>query len=240
MIPVIKRVPVGIPELDEMLSGGIPEKSSILVKGPPGSFKTILCLLYLYNGAKKYGDRGLYVTFNQNVAGVMEQAQEFGWDFKGLPVEFVAFDTSKEMDVEGKMLTKIKESGAKRVVIDSLSSYLSRMPMTHEEFETDVLYNALKRIPGLSISEDMLIRALATRLFRRIATIPATYLFIYEDLTMESVMHTADYLVDGVMRLSRVESIGKRTIVVEKMRYTKHDFLPRDIALTDKGLKIGK
>ncbi len=237
---MVERVPTGIPELDDMLAGGIPDKSSVLVKGPPGSFKTILCLQYLYSAAKSKKEPGLYVTFNQSIDGVLKQAAEFGWNFKGLPVQFVAFDTSKDFDVEPNVVMKIKESGAKRLVIDSLSSYLSRLPVAREDFEADQLYDTLKRIPGLAISEDMLVRALTTRLLRRIAGAQTTSMFIYEDLTLENVRQTCEYLMDGVIRLNRVESIGKRTITVEKMRYTKHDFLPRNNMLTESGLKIEK
>ncbi|MCX6775228.1 MAG: hypothetical protein NT130_00005, partial [Candidatus Micrarchaeota archaeon] len=53
----IKRVPTGIEELDKIIDGGFPEGSTILVKGSPGTLKTILGLQFLYNGAKLYKEK---------------------------------------------------------------------------------------------------------------------------------------------------------------------------------------
>ena len=46
------RVATGIKEIDDILQGGIPKNSSVLVCGGPGSCKTIFCLNYIYQGAK--------------------------------------------------------------------------------------------------------------------------------------------------------------------------------------------
>ena len=234
---MVGRIPTGIPELDEMLSGGFPHPSNILVKGPPGGFKTILCLQMLYNAAKSKRP-GLYVTFNQQVEGITEQAAQFGWNFKGLPVEFISFDTTLDADLEASMVNAVKESKADVVIIDSLTSFLSRPPITRTEYQADPLIDAIKKFPGIRLSEDALIRAMTTRLIRKMGQTKATNLFIYEDQTLEGIRAACEYLVDGVVKLARVESIGKRTITIEKMRYTRHDFLPRTISLKDNGLVV--
>jgi len=220
-----------------MLSGGFPFPSNILVKGPPGSFKTILCLQILNNTAKAK-QPGLYVTFNQGVEGIKEQAAQFGWNFDGLPIEFVSFDTTLDADLEAAMINAVKESKAKVVVIDSLTSFLSRPPITRTEYQADPMIDAIKKFPGIRMSEDALIRAMTTRLIRKMSQTKATNLFIYEDQTLEGIRAACEYLADGVLRLARVESIGKRTLTIEKMRYTRHDFLPRTVTLKEKGLAI--
>ena len=52
----LERVTTGISKLDELLQGGFPKKSIILVSGPPGSGKTILCYHFISEGIKK-GER---------------------------------------------------------------------------------------------------------------------------------------------------------------------------------------
>jgi len=234
---MIERISTGIPELDEMISGGFPKSSTVLVKGPPGSFKTILCTQVLYNAAKNRVP-GLYVTFNQSVNGVKEQAMQFGWNFDGLPVDFISFDTTKDTDLEAGLINAVKGSKAKIIVVDSLTSFLSRPPMTGVEYQSDPMIKAIKRFPGIRVSEDALIRAMTARLIRRMSQTDATILFIYEDQTLEGIRAACEYLVDGVLRLSRIESIGKRTLTIEKMRYTRHDFLPRTINLKENGVAI--
>lgn len=236
---MVERIPTGIPELDEMISGGFPKSANILVKGPPGAFKTILCLQILH-GAAKNKVPGMYLTFNQQIDGIKEQARQFKWEFEGLPVDFVSFDTTKDTDLEGEIINTMKESKAQLVVMDSLTSFLSRPLITRTEYQSDPLIDSMKRFPGIRISEDAFIRAMTARLLRRMGQTGATILFIYEDQTLEGIRVAGEYLVDGVIRLARIESIGKRTISIEKMRYTRHDFLPRSVTLKERGLVIEK
>ena len=234
---MVERISTGIAGLDDMIEGGFPKASTILVKGPPGSFKTILCLQVLYNNAKRKVP-GLYITFNQSISGIKEQAMQFGWNFDGLPVEFVSFDATVEADLEAHVTNTVKEKKAKVVVFDSLTSFLSRPPITASAYQSDPVMESIKRFPGIKISEDALIRAATARLIRRVSQGDAVIMFIYEDQTLEGIRAACEYLVDGVVRLARIESIGKRTLTIEKMRYTRHDFLPRTIALRESGIVI--
>ena len=54
----------GIDGLDELLGGGIPRGRCILVIGGPGTGKTILGAQFIYNGVKKYGEKGIIVTLS--------------------------------------------------------------------------------------------------------------------------------------------------------------------------------
>jgi KaiC/GvpD/RAD55 family RecA-like ATPase len=51
---VTKLLPTGIPGLDELLNGGIPESRVVLVIGGPGSGKTTLASQFLYKGISDY------------------------------------------------------------------------------------------------------------------------------------------------------------------------------------------
>jgi len=46
----IKRVPTGISGLDEVLGGGFPRGSLVILAGNPGTGKTIFSATFLYNG----------------------------------------------------------------------------------------------------------------------------------------------------------------------------------------------
>lgn len=62
------RIRTGIEELDKKLGGGFYRGSTIVVSGPPAVGKTILGLQFLFNGAKKYSERGAYVTLSESVS----------------------------------------------------------------------------------------------------------------------------------------------------------------------------
>jgi len=237
----IKRIPTGMEELDKIIEGGFPEGAAILVKGSPGTLKTILGLQYLYNGAKQYKDKGMYISFTQGEESLTQQAEDFGWEFKGLPVEFKNYDITREPDLEGLVVSDIKTFKPARVVVDSLTSFLSKLPLSREEFVADQIFEALKKVGGIPISEDMLLRALTTRFIRRMREAGTnTVMYIYEERTFESAKETCEYLVDGVIKMSKIEALGKRTMVVEKMRLTKHDFLARTMSIGAKGIIVEK
>lgn len=62
------RVKTGIKELDKKLGGGFYRGSTIVVSGPPAVGKTILGLQFLFNGAKKFGEKGAYITLSESVS----------------------------------------------------------------------------------------------------------------------------------------------------------------------------
>src|SRR5688572_17312553 len=76
----------GIAELDNMLEGGLPEHSLILLSGNPGTGKTILSTQFLYNGALK-GERGVYVSFAENREDYTNNMARFGMSMAKLEDE---------------------------------------------------------------------------------------------------------------------------------------------------------
>jgi len=57
---LIDRMPTGIPGLDNMMEGGLPKPSLILLAGDAGAGKTTFCTQFLCKGAD-LGERGLYL-----------------------------------------------------------------------------------------------------------------------------------------------------------------------------------
>ena len=55
------RIPSGIKGLDDMIEGGFPFPSVMLVSGAAGTGKTTFCFQFLMEGAKR-GETGLYIT----------------------------------------------------------------------------------------------------------------------------------------------------------------------------------
>ena len=75
---------MGIVELDEVLGGGFPARSLILLTGNGGSGKTILSTQFLYNGAVKYGEKGVYVSFAENREDFYRNMLSLGMDMRSL------------------------------------------------------------------------------------------------------------------------------------------------------------
>jgi circadian clock protein KaiC len=65
------RVKTGIEELDNKLGGGFYRGSTVVLSGPPAVGKTILGLQFLFNGARKFGEKGAYITLSEPVSKTM-------------------------------------------------------------------------------------------------------------------------------------------------------------------------
>lgn len=121
----IPRVKTGVLGFDAMIGGGFLHKSMNMISGGPGTGKTIFGLQFIWNGAVKYGDRGLYISFEEDAEDLMKDAASFGWDFKKLEKlgrAKIVYHTPYELASFSEGLAKeIMQYGAKRIVIDSSS-----------------------------------------------------------------------------------------------------------------------
>ena len=133
-----KKSPVGIVELDEVLGGGFPARSLILLTGNAGSGKTILSTQFLYNGAVKCGEKGVYVSFAENRDDYHRNMLSLGMDMRSLErkglFKFMDMVTMQGEDalkiITEKIMKTTNELNAKRLVIDSLSALLQTMDTT--------------------------------------------------------------------------------------------------------------
>ena len=126
----------GIRGLDEVTRGGLPTGRPTLVCGGPGSGKTLLALTFLVNGAVRFDEPGVLMTFEENAAEITSDVASLGFDLPGLiearklAVDYVRVERSEieetgEYDLEGLFVRldyAIQSVGAKRVVLDTIES----------------------------------------------------------------------------------------------------------------------
>ena len=136
----------GIAGLDEILGGGLPSSRLYLVDGSPGTGKTTLALQFLLAGAAR-GEAGLYVTLSESREELSQVAASHGWSLDGgidvveLPADesegageaYTIFHPAEvELQVVvDRMFAVVEKSGARLVVLDSLSEMrlLARDPL---------------------------------------------------------------------------------------------------------------
>jgi circadian clock protein KaiC len=107
----------------------------ILISGTPGAGKTILATQFLYDGAAKHDEKGIYVSFAEKPEDYFHNLLTLGIDMKTLEqkglfkfMDFVAMDETGTNDAVKMMLEEIGRMGAKRVVIDSITVILQSLP----------------------------------------------------------------------------------------------------------------
>ncbi len=249
----MERTETGIPGLDQLIEGGIPKGFNFLVVGRPGTGKTILGLQYLYEGAK-IGENGLYITVDAYSNLIREQGKKFGWDIEKLEADKKLFILDVPLNMRQRLSiftliqSKIKEYDIKRIVFDSLSSFIFNMNQFVIDLPTiDTLSNISQADKGYfeydimnkQASSEVLskIRPDPVRfevnpekrviylMFREFSTWGTTNLVITSErdgdsgLTVDGV---SEFAADGVIRLHAVEGEDAfNTLNMVKMRLTK-------------------
>jgi circadian clock protein KaiC len=132
---LLKKSPTGIKGFDEITGGGLPTGRPSLVCGPPGAGKSLFALQFLVNGAKQYGEPGVFLTFEERRADVVADVSSLNFDLDGLEtdgrvlvdalsLEPQSVDTG-EFDLEALMVRlawAVDKLGAKRVAIDNVEA----------------------------------------------------------------------------------------------------------------------
>lgn len=225
----MNRVKTGVEGLDELIEGGIPEGSSVLVAGGSGTGKTILATQYIYNGGKIYGEPGIYVSIETNLKNIIWNMQNFNWDIRELQEnnlmktyrlnlgqtkkrESVEDRIDEELNVISQM---VKELGAKRLVIDSVSAF------------------------GVWFENTGLIRNLLFQFVDRLKNLDCTTLLTTETTGARrqfSAFGVEEFIVDGVIALYFTPP--HRSVFVRKMRGTDHSKTIHPFNITEKGVVI--
>ncbi|HEV2812912.1 MAG TPA: circadian clock protein KaiC [Solirubrobacteraceae bacterium] len=137
----IARLPSGIPGLDGVLNGGLPQRRLSLVTGTAGTGKTLFGVQFLAAGIARHDEAGVFVTFEERPAAIRRNFRSFGWDVATWEDEgrwrFV--DASPQPEEEtvvagefdlSSLVVRVKhavsESGARRVAIDSTGSLVEQ------------------------------------------------------------------------------------------------------------------
>ncbi|RLG84190.1 MAG: hypothetical protein DRO40_02190 [Thermoprotei archaeon] len=78
-----ERIPTGIPKLDEILDGGIPANSIVCIKGPTGTYKTLLALsIAAYNASK--GKKVMLSSYKESREQLLHYLKILGYDYNSL------------------------------------------------------------------------------------------------------------------------------------------------------------
>lgn len=219
----VSRLNSGIEGLDNLIEGGFPEGSNILITGGPGTGKSILGLQFIVHGARN-GESGVYLTVEENKDKIISQAQQFGWDIEKLEKEKRVIVNTIEESTIGEILDnldkEVKELKPRRIVIDSLSM-MSIFVRT-----VDLPHNTVRELSRYEI----------VGILKKLSGLGTTNLIICEDHDMSD--NISEFACDGVIELRKDEIIGKRKLIVEKMRSTNIDLIPKDFYFTPNGIKV--
>jgi circadian clock protein KaiC len=129
-----RKVPTHIDGFDEVLGGGLPAGRATVVVGTTGSGKTMLGMQFLVEGARKDGETGIFVSFEESRGDLGQMMQRLGLAPEGSPTvhimdaEFLpdairsgAFDLNGMLAALSALVTA---TGATRIVFDAVDVLL--------------------------------------------------------------------------------------------------------------------
>ncbi|MEM3751177.1 MAG: ATPase domain-containing protein, partial [Candidatus Jordarchaeales archaeon] len=130
-----ETVKSGVNGLDDLFGGGFDPGSVILLSGPPGSGKSVMSAQFIYNGAVKYGEAGLYVNFSESRGDFMRNMARFRMDFNRLEEEglfrFIdAYNVFNRRSLDlilSHVLDELASLRVRRMVLDSVNSVAAMM-----------------------------------------------------------------------------------------------------------------
>ena len=222
-----RRLSIGIPELDKMLGGGIPEGDSVLVAGASGTGKSVLATEFLAEGIRQ-GEAGIAAVFEERPTEYAARASSFGLDLMtpqtdGLlnilylrPLDLSVDETMQEI------LDAVQKIGAKRLVIDSLAGFeMALAPGFRTDFR-ESLYRMISALTGIGVTI--------------LSTVELEEAFTELPFSTYSI----SFLTDDIIRFRYVEIDGqlRKVMVVIKMRGGNHSKDIREYEITSDGIVL--
>ena len=248
-IEQIIRTKIGIQALDKALNGGIPQGNTVLISGGAGTGKSTFCLQYLINGATLFGERGLYVSTEQNKAELYKQAAGFNWKLEELEqknlVKVVFFDITGADGFPARLSAAVQEFKPKRMVIDSLTTLTDSLLVNdmgeEKPFSLVQIADTVNPIPR---TDQIVTKHILYTLFKEIKKYGITTLLtteLPEDQRTLSADGVSEFIADGVILLKAL-SVGdstSRNLELKKMRYTSIEGGLKTYDLTSQGISLG-
>ncbi|SEW23626.1 KaiC domain protein, AF_0351 family [Halobacterium jilantaiense] len=224
----IPRIDVGIEGLDDMIQGGVPERSLMVAVGEAGTGKTTFGLQFLHEAIEN-GERAVFITLEESRERVVQSADEKGWNFSEHtangdlavvdidPIEMANSLTS----IRNELPRLVEEFGASRLVLDSVS--LLEMMYDDQSTRRTEIYDFTKALKEAGVTTMLTSEA-------------------SEDNSFASRYGVIEYLTDAVvvLRYIRPEDFRETRLAVEiqKIRDANHSRETKPYEITHQGISV--
>ncbi len=223
----IPRLDLGVHGLDQMVQGGVPRRSLMVVMGGAGTGKTTFGLQFLHHGIEN-DEKGVYITLEESADAIEQAAIEKGWPFDEYieneqlavvdldPIEMANSLTS----IRGDLPRLIESFDAERLVLDSVSLL-------------EMMYGdqAKRRTEVFDFTKSLKRAGITTMLTSEVS----------ENDAYTSKYGIIEYLTDAVFILQYVRSEFQETrlgVEIQKIRNANHSRETKPYEITGEGISV--
>ena len=218
------RAPTGIPGLDDLVEGGFPVPSTILVAGEPGTVKTTLSLQSLFDAALQ-GGIGIYL------AAISEPP----WVVQSFLSNFEFYD-QEMVDAHQVVFADLGSS-----LVYEPENLMERLQTIVETYSpTRLVIDPVTPIREILERKGINDREFMHNLFAYLKTLSCTTIITGEQNYSTIPCSLEGYMVDGVIVMSYPEEDGVRRKYIEvlKFRGTNHVTGRQLLDITSDGLRV--
>src|SRR6185436_20076645 len=227
----LPKSPTGIYGFDQITGGGLPTGRPTLICGGAGCGKTLFAISFLVNGATRFDEPGVFMSFEESNDELAQNVASLGYDLPALiekkkivldhvRVERSEIEETGDYDLEGLFVRlgfAIDSIGARRVVLDTIESLFS------------------------GLSNQSILRAELRRLFRWLKDKGVTAVITGErgegSLTRQGL---EEYVSDAVILLDHrvVEQVSTRRLRIVKYRGSSHGTNEYPFLIDEDGMAV--
>jgi circadian clock protein KaiC len=224
-----RRLPTGVPGLDEITGGGIPEGDVVMLTGPAGSGKTTFAAQFLAQGLAE-GENCVVAVFEEFPQAYLMRAKTSPIDLREMvEVGRLAVIYLRPLDLSVdemlfEILVAVQRLGATRVVIDSLSGFEIALAPTFRADFRESLYRLVGALTATGVTVMMTAEVVDVS--------PAG------GFTNERVSFVTDDIF--VQRYVEIGGHLRKVLAVVKMRGSEHATDFREYTITTAGAVIGQ
>lgn len=216
-----EKVNTGVPGLDDLLEGGLIQRSSVLLRGNAGTGKTIFAMHYLVHGAKN-GEPGVLLSIEEMKHDLYREGAKFGWDLKSLEEDDKLAIIERQPSYSRTILELERTAqriGAKRAVIDSMPALFTSYPNELQVAEWRSAFHLLCQV----LTESCGCTAIL------ITEAGWSDKFPFEEYVPKGVIELSYKIMDGKTR---------KFLLISKMREVRHSKSLHLYEITHKGFTL--
>ncbi len=237
----VKRIPLYVQGLDDVMEGGVPEGNITMICGSAGTMKSSVCFNTMYNEASTKNKIGLYLTLEQSYPSLLNHVINMGYDLSKINVLLI-----NDLSNINANISQLKNSNKGTIIFADLGCIRkeikdAKIATTQNAGWLNVIKNLVKKVKT-DLGLDMMVLDSLSALyvlskfdnprielfyvFEFMREMQVTSFLISEmplDGSRYSEYGVEDFLCDGIIhvRLSQFRRNVVREVSIVKMRATQ-------------------